>query len=448
MVEVHEVMGSISTRVLYLHQSHILQAGQRSVLGRRLVEYLSSTCDQVLNVHAVVDNDFIARTSPAWRTDLISSTECAKGGFNVIYCEGGIESGFSREDGTRVWKLDRNAIEQHALNGGVVIIADIDSNFARNAGKDFYNLCHMHVVCSGQQSPVYFTDYDDTFRGSIRLTARNVAPRLSEWIRPIYNDCRNLFVDRPLELTRCQEALAFAEGNSVGTLCSDMWWSLPTSQRDNESQVQWHPDSPGDIGYWGPFASVRQLGTGFIVAITGNISGDYLPQEENDNPRWIGNMVKHLVMTARNNESASTIWRFRLGKVFLSHRSLDKPLVDAVARELRQCGLQVWLDKDEMLPSDSLGLAISGGLTDCNNFAIFWSTHCLGAKWVEFELGAAISQCVEHGRRILIVPLDATPVPAALSQYVRVEHQGTPAGIAASMIDAIVALAKRSSSTY
>lgn len=37
--------------------------------------------------------------------------------------------------------------------------------------------------------------------------------------------------------------------------------------------------------------------------------------------------------------------------VFLAHNSQDKPQVRAVAKELRQCGLNPWLDEDVTAPA-------------------------------------------------------------------------------------------------
>ena len=40
--------------------------------------------------------------------------------------------------------------------------------------------------------------------------------------------------------------------------------------------------------------------------------------------------------------------------VFLSHSSLDKPIVRAIAKRLREDGVKVWFDEWEIKPGDSI----------------------------------------------------------------------------------------------
>ena len=44
-----------------------------------------------------------------------------------------------------------------------------------------------------------------------------------------------------------------------------------------------------------------------------------------------------------------------LGKVFISHSSLDKPFVRRLTRRLEKEGFRVWLDERELVAGDSLG---------------------------------------------------------------------------------------------
>ena len=74
-------------------------------------------------------------------------------------------------------------------------------------------------------------------------------------------------------------------------------------------------------------------------------------------------------------------------KVFLSHASEDKDrFVLAFATKLRQNGIDVWLDKWEMLPGDSLVDKIfEEGLKEASAVIVVVSRHSITKKWVKEE---------------------------------------------------------------
>lgn len=80
--------------------------------------------------------------------------------------------------------------------------------------------------------------------------------------------------------------------------------------------------------------------------------------------------------------------------VFLAHSSQDKPQVRAVAKELRQRGLNPWLDEDVIAPGRWFQDVIQQAIPDVKSAAIFIGPGGLG-KWQVIELRTFISQCVE-----------------------------------------------------
>jgi hypothetical protein len=63
--------------------------------------------------------------------DVVTWDELNTENINVIYCEGGILSSFGdAATGRRVWKIKRQYIEEFLTNGGILIVADVDWNFA------------------------------------------------------------------------------------------------------------------------------------------------------------------------------------------------------------------------------------------------------------------------------------------------------------------------------
>lgn len=59
--------------------------------------------------------------------------------------------------------------------------------------------------------------------------------------------------------------------------------------------------------------------------------------------------------------------------VFLCHRTVDKPLVEQLAVELRNAGHQVWLDKWEIGVGDSIVERIDSGLAGLNYLVLCYS---------------------------------------------------------------------------
>lgn len=51
-----------------------------------------------------------------------------------------------------------------------------------------------------------------------------------------------------------------------------------------------------------------------------------------------------------------------LGKVFISHSSLDKPTVRRLARRLNDAGFETWLDEHELIVGDPLAARIADAL--------------------------------------------------------------------------------------
>jgi TIR domain len=90
---------------------------------------------------------------------------------------------------------------------------------------------------------------------------------------------------------------------------------------------------------------------------------------------------------------------------FLSHSSADKPLVEAVARELSRLGLIPWLDKNELDPGLSLGQALREAIRRQATVTVFLSPSAVASRWVDDELAVAIKVEKESGRSGKIMPV-------------------------------------------
>jgi TIR domain len=107
-----------------------------------------------------------------------------------------------------------------------------------------------------------------------------------------------------------------------------------------------------------------------------------------------------------------------LQRVFLSHSHHDKPFVRLVASELRGAGLAPWLDEVELLPGDSLIVAVSKAVVDASYVVAFLSPTSIASAWVEKELAIAMTVGIDE-KRVTVLPvllpgLDRNGIPALL----------------------------------
>jgi hypothetical protein len=103
-------------------------------------------------------------------------------------------------------------------------------------------------------------------------------------------------------------------------------------------------------------------------------------------------------------------------KVFLSHASEDKDrFVLRFATQLRAKGIDVWLDRWEMLPGDKLIQKIfDEGLEKASAVIVVLSTHSVAKPWVREELDAAAIKRINSGSKLIPVVLDDCRIPLVL----------------------------------
>jgi hypothetical protein len=99
-------------------------------------------------------------------------------------------------------------------------------------------------------------------------------------------------------------------------------------------------------------------------------------------------------------------------KVFLSHASEDKDrFVLGFARQLRESGVDVWLDQWEMKPGDSLVDKIyEEGLKDARAVIIVLSTVSVQKPWVREELNASVVNRISRGTKLIGIHLCHAPM--------------------------------------
>ncbi|WP_029914776.1 toll/interleukin-1 receptor domain-containing protein [Pelobacter seleniigenes] len=104
-----------------------------------------------------------------------------------------------------------------------------------------------------------------------------------------------------------------------------------------------------------------------------------------------------------------------IGKVFISHSSINKPFVDRLVADLASREIPAWYDKFDLRIGDSVPGGINAGLAEAKYFLIVLSQAALTSRWVTEELNAALmSQVAMSGTFILPVLVEDCDIPPLL----------------------------------
>ncbi len=113
----------------------------------------------------------------------------------------------------------------------------------------------------------------------------------------------------------------------------------------------------------------------------------------------------------------------KVPKGFISHASDDKDrFVSGFAVRLRARGIDVWLDKWEILPGDKLvGKIFDEGIGNAEFIIIVLSNKSISKPWVRAELEVAVVKRIEEGAKIIPVVIDrGCQIPEAIKSDLRV----------------------------
>lgn len=101
---------------------------------------------------------------------------------------------------------------------------------------------------------------------------------------------------------------------------------------------------------------------------------------------------------------------------FLSHSSVDKPLIRQLAADLTAAGVDVWLDEQRIRVGESIPERIGQGLAESDFFLLAVSAASVQSEWVKKELNAALLNEVQR-RSVHILPLklDGTAMPSVIA---------------------------------
>ncbi|MGI2903550.1 TIR domain-containing protein [Tolypothrix sp. VBCCA 56010] len=91
--------------------------------------------------------------------------------------------------------------------------------------------------------------------------------------------------------------------------------------------------------------------------------------------------------------------------VFFAHNSKDKPQVRVIAQELKQQGLNPWIDEEQIHPGDPIPTKVLHGILQSRNFAFFVGSEGFGKFQGFWELDALIMFSAKSNLRIIPILL-------------------------------------------
>jgi hypothetical protein len=104
--------------------------------------------------------------------------------------------------------------------------------------------------------------------------------------------------------------------------------------------------------------------------------------------------------------------------VFLSHNSVDRPIVERLNEALTARGLQTWFDQEELVAGRRWQSDLERIILTARTAAMIIGREGLG-PWQERELGALLLQSVKRGMPLIPVLLPGAPRPEALPLFLQ-----------------------------
>lgn len=108
-------------------------------------------------------------------------------------------------------------------------------------------------------------------------------------------------------------------------------------------------------------------------------------------------------------------------RIFLSHKTVDKPIVYRYFHALKEIGFDPWLDESDMPVGSNVERSIFEGFEHSCAAVFFITENFVDEKYLAAEVDYAIIQKRQKNKKFSIITLrysDAAPVPKLLTPYV------------------------------
>src|SRR4030095_5483680 len=78
--------------------------------------------------------------------------------------------------------------------------------------------------------------------------------------------------------------------------------------------------------------------------------------------------------------------------VFISHSSADIWIAEQIAKQIKELGAEIWLDKKDLRGGDVLVDEIIRGIDSCDEALVIVSPASAKSQWVIYEIGVVSGQ--------------------------------------------------------
>jgi ligand-binding sensor domain-containing protein len=94
-----------------------------------------------------------------------------------------------------------------------------------------------------------------------------------------------------------------------------------------------------------------------------------------------------------------------LKQIFISYSHSDKEFVNRLTIDLKNAGMDVWIDEKEIKVGESISQKVEEGISNCDFFCLIISKHSFKSNWVEREYRTAFNAQLSSSRTPRIFPL-------------------------------------------
>lgn len=108
-------------------------------------------------------------------------------------------------------------------------------------------------------------------------------------------------------------------------------------------------------------------------------------------------------------------------RIFLSHKTVDKPMVRLYHQVLTELGFRPWLDESDMPAGSSLERSLLQGFEESCAAVFFITENFVDEKYLATEVEYAVIQKRKKGKKFAIITLrysDAAPIPGLLEPFI------------------------------
>lgn len=111
------------------------------------------------------------------------------------------------------------------------------------------------------------------------------------------------------------------------------------------------------------------------------------------------------VATLIQTWAKARLYTMETSKIFLSHKGINKPLIEEIDRALRLLNLKTWFDRDDLNAGDTLVRGVDQAFAECSAAVFFISKEYVDAGVIGKEIDRALHDAATRGDSFQIIPL-------------------------------------------